>query len=713
MFRLAVYPGQNHSTESRSFDTAFGSGQQLYDYSVPTQVSHTGQEQQRTCQRPKGGLVSTSEICTSSCSMGSGQSQSTKLPSFRSIFGSPTLSSRRVSTNEMHYLSPQDMTPSLKRTADAIYPSGSELDSSGQSPPALSFEDAPRPRKRLKEVDIGSVPSVPEETMQPLTATSHDSHNPESNGSRISHDQRIGLPVQSERLIDRYGTQNDASILHGARNFRISGNPTFTNIGVNQVTNHSGAHDLESLTKFVSFDAIHDSSVQDPDRRCHPGTRANVLARLQAWTDDPSASEHIVWLHGLPGAGKSSIAQTIIRQCGKEKMIATFFFYRSDPSRSDGNRLFTTIAWQLASSIPDVKSHLVHSLTHRPDLPMKDVETQFEELIVQPFHALNDAVSRFELSLAPVVVIDGIDECTDEKLQRRFLNVIGNAIRDRRVPLRFLLLSRPEAHIKEIVDQFECSTLCIDLDSIDNGNHDIELYFDAQFSRIAGERHFDTAWPGHHIIQNLVCNSSGQFVYAATVIKYVDDQFNCAKAQLDVILGLKKCASASPFAPLDELYTEILKRQSDQDFLKDVLALFVACSSLDDGRELHADFPMLLSVSEEEMGRKLRGMQSLLAFEEGHIDIHHRSFLDFLQDASRSGQYNINEQASSRRLSELITDTIVRYVSDVIDQPQSYVYLVKLCTMLNVALATTRNIFIFGSTGVIITVYNLRCLSKI
>ncbi|KAM6493652.1 hypothetical protein JOM56_010013 [Amanita muscaria] len=331
----------------------------------------------------------------------------------------------------------------------------SEMDSSGQAATAPSLEDAPRPRKRLKEVDVSSTSCAPEERVRSLAVTAdyHGPHSPETfDGCRISRDQRMDSPVQ--RSMDNE-TQNDISMFRGTHGFTIGGNPTFTNIGVKQVTNYSGPNDLESLTKFVSFDALHDSFVQDPGRRCHPGTRVNVLARLQGWMDDPSASECIVWLHGLPGAGKSSIAQTIARLCGREKVVATFLFYRSDPTRNGGNRLFTTIAWQLAASIPGVKSHLVNSLTHRPDLPRKDVETQFEELVVQPFHALYDAASHLDLPPAPVVVIDGVDECTDEKLQRRILNVIGNAIRDCRVPLRFLILSRPEAHIKEIIDQFE------------------------------------------------------------------------------------------------------------------------------------------------------------------------------------------------------------------------------------------------------------------
>ncbi|KAM6493218.1 hypothetical protein JOM56_011352, partial [Amanita muscaria] len=69
-------------------------------------------------------------------------------------------------------------------------------------------------------------------------------------------------------------------------------------------------------------------------------------------------------------------------------VAATFFFYRSDPSRNDGNRLFPSIAWQLACSIPAIKDFIVHVLDRIPHLPRKDVETQFKQLVVCPFHPM-------------------------------------------------------------------------------------------------------------------------------------------------------------------------------------------------------------------------------------------------------------------------------------------------------------------------------------
>ncbi|KIL62509.1 hypothetical protein M378DRAFT_165713 [Amanita muscaria Koide BX008] len=75
-----------------------------------------------------------------------------------------------------------------------------------------------------------------------------------------------------------------------------------------------------------------------------------------------------------------------------------------------------------------------------------------------------------------------------------------------------------------------------------------------------------------------------------------------------------------------------------------------------------------MNVSKKELHTKLRRMRSLLKFEP-HIDVHHRSFLDFLNEPSRSGGYYVSEQGGKRRYLELIVDSIVLHVSRVIQNP--------------------------------------------
>ncbi|KAM6502775.1 hypothetical protein JOM56_002752 [Amanita muscaria] len=480
----------------------------------------------------------------------------------------------------------------------------------------------------------------------------------------------------------QFPVQNN--MFQSAQNVHIGGNSRLMNIAGDNVTNvvkYDGtqAHGLEKMEKFVSFTAQVDSSAQDPERICHPGTRQNVLKRMKDWIDDPSSTERIAWLHGAAGAGKSAIAQTIANVCGRQKVAATFFFFRSDPSRNDGNVLFPTLAYQLAFSFPAIKDHIVQSIHERPDLPTKSIEIQFNDLIALPLRSLAeaayqqsspgsviDAVNQCR-QLAPVIIVDGVDECTDEKLQQRFLKIIGNAVKDRSFPFRFLICSRPEAHIDDTLNQFKALILTIDLAKLDDANRDIEKYLVDEFLRIASNRRLNPRWPGPVVIQDIIYKSSGNFIFASVVIKVVGDEDSMPEDQLAIILNLKPPERASPFTVLDELYLAILRRQLYQDFLKTFLALLVGRTAV--SGNLHKDDAKLMNVSKEELHTKLRRMRSLLKFEP-HIDVHHRSFLDFLNEPSRSGGYYVSKQGGKRRYLELAIDSIVRYVSIVIQHPE-------------------------------------------
>ena len=101
--------------------------------------------------------------------------------------------------------------------------------------------------------------------------------------------------------------------------------------------------------------------------------------------------------------------------------------------------------------------------------------------------------------------------------------------------------------------------------------------------------------------------------------------------------------------------------------MKTFLALLVARTALAQD-DLHEDDAKLMNMSEKELHVKLRRMRSLLKFKP-HIDVHHRSFLDFLNDPSRSGDYHVSKHGGKRRYLELVVDSIVRYARRVIQDP--------------------------------------------
>jgi hypothetical protein len=88
-------------------------------------------------------------------------------------------------------------------------------------------------------------------------------------------------------------------------------------------------------------------------------TRTEVLREIMAWTrgkpgstiDNGSGSDrgqqnHVYWLSGMAGTGKSTIARTVARRCHEEgRLGASFFFFSRGGSELETARMFvTTIA---------------------------------------------------------------------------------------------------------------------------------------------------------------------------------------------------------------------------------------------------------------------------------------------------------------------------------------------------------------------------------
>jgi len=418
-----------------------------------------------------------------------------------------------------------------------------------------------------------------------------------------------------------HGQATSFSMFDGAHNFSISGNPQFLNVGkqknVSIHNNYGGPHGFDILQPFVSFDALHDSSAQDPLRRCHPGTRKSILKQICYWIDDPAPINRILWLYGPAGTGKSAIAQTISHWYRQGKVAATFLLSKSDPLRSDGNRLFPTLAWQLAISIPGIKYIIADTLNVFPDIPMKAIEVQFERLIAGPLEEILAQGNPTSRPPTKVIVIDGLDECSDCKLQQRILDIVGKAVA--KIPLCFLISSRPEPHIADIFSQPEFPAFRINLDNVTDAHNDIRTYLRYHFSRIASKQGLEPeTWPSTDVIESLVHKSSGHFLYAAMVIKFITHEYSSALSQLDIILKPRPYDSESPFATLDDLYIDVLQRQIPQDFLKDFLVVLVTRSIVSGLSAV--DDTLLLNVDRSELHRRLRGMRSLLKVETG-LDI--------------------------------------------------------------------------------------------
>ena len=93
-------------------------------------------------------------------------------------------------------------------------------------------------------------------------------------------------------------------------------------------------------------------------------------------------------------------------------------------------------------------------------------------------------------------------------------------------------------------------------------NADIERYLTDSFHKISTthpvKEYISREWPTYKVLSDLVKKSSGQFIYAATVVKYVSSHRHHPTRRLEIVLGMQPARNDVPFAELDRLYLSIL-----------------------------------------------------------------------------------------------------------------------------------------------------------
>ena len=276
-----------------------------------------------------------------------------------------------------------------------------------------------------------------------------------------------------------------------------------------------------------------------------------------------------------------------------------------------------------------------------PTLHTKSMDVQLQTLIVNAFRYLSPRPQRSYL-----VIVDGLDECIDKATQQSILRLLCETITVHKLPLRFLIGSRPESHIRASFDQESLYSITrrVVLDETFDPRRDIRVFLQDGFAKICAESsipsRLEKPWPGEGIIDLLVHRSSGQFIYAATILKFVGADFCSPTKQLALVLKPDPTA----FSDLDQLYTQILSVYPSTVNIVQILGIIIATRLIASVPEVIED---ILGMEDGELKLVLRGLSSLMDEDwKGNRVPHfaHASFSDYLFDSSRSGPFHVNEQ---------------------------------------------------------------------
>jgi hypothetical protein len=178
-------------------------------------------------------------------------------------------------------------------------------------------------------------------------------------------------------------------------------------------------------------------------------------------------------------------------------------------------------------------------------------------------------------------------------------------------------------------------------------NHDISLFLEYNLGIIGQEWTLGAGWPGEQALRQLVLNSSGLFIWAATACRFIREGKRFALKRLDTVLKGSSSAVIAPEKHLNEIYIAVLKHSISSDYtdeekeelcdmlkhtLGSVVVLLSPLSAFSLSRLLH--------LQKEDVDRTLEDLYAILDIPEDQtrpLRLHHPSFRDFLLNEDRCG----------------------------------------------------------------------------
>jgi len=286
------------------------------------------------------------------------------------------------------------------------------------------------------------------------------------------------------------------------------------------------------------------------------------------------------------------------------------------------DKFFPTFAYQLAHFLPSTQQ-LIHVALRDRAILTKRRRDQFANLIVRPVQSITQPASPM------IIVIDGLDEYDEVGGAFPLKDLIQLLLRDLPgIPFRFLFTSRPEARIEAIfsIPGISSSTRRIALQDFPDGEV-ISNYLKSGLLEVRAKRHLPLHWPSEEVIRSLTDKSEGIWIYASTLVKFVDDEYDEPQRKLELALKAHK--------GLDSLFEQVLDDAKTYRHFDLVLGAIVFVRRNPTILVL-SQLLQLNSVNDIQLA--LRGCLSVLVVpdrDEDYIRPYHASLIDFLSDPTR------------------------------------------------------------------------------
>ncbi|KAF1983490.1 hypothetical protein K402DRAFT_162769 [Aulographum hederae CBS 113979] len=409
----------------------------------------------------------------------------------------------------------------------------------------------------------------------------------------------------------------------------------------------------------IATEARFNTIQRQHDPTCLSNTRVDLLQEIYDWADRQNECG-IFWLSGLAGTGKSTIARTVARTYFNQKRLgASFFFSRGGGDVGRAGKFVTSIASQLASSVPSFDRYICDAIKERRDIATQSLRDQWQQLVLRPVSKLSASGGQFSHIM---LVIDALDECDNDNDIRTIVQLLSETRRLNAVRLRVFLTSRPDIPIRhgfQKLSDTEHKDIILHDISPSTVDQDIYIFLEFNFEFIAQERSLPASWPGEETIQRLVRSANGLFIWAATACRFIRDGKLFAAERLHTLLENSSVGNNAAEKHLNEIYITVLRSCIFAGYLEEEVERLRSML-----RSLLGSIVTLLSpLSTQSLSKLLHtavdqtldDLHTILSIpkDPAHpLRLHHPSFRDFLFDKSRCEEFWVDERQAHQILAD-------------------------------------------------------------
>ncbi|KAG8867951.1 hypothetical protein FRC20_004461 [Serendipita sp. 405] len=396
------------------------------------------------------------------------------------------------------------------------------------------------------------------------------------------------------------------------------------------------------------------SAEYDPKHGCMEGTRQGTISRIISWTlesvgvgssQGQSTTRNLLWLYGMSGTGKTSVANSICSHFHAQEKLGGSFFCRHDDSKlSNPDYVLSTLMCQLAETWSPFRKVLAEELRKDPKITPKSATADLLLKLLRPL--------RNYPPYPLVLVIDSLDECGDNSVPESMLREIFQ-LTWRISWLKIIITSRQWGVIGSFFDRSNRSGFghlyaFENLTTDNQTREDIRRFAEQQFSAFANAK---------YLVDDVVTRANGLFIVAEILCRLSKDKPNPQRYIAEILDG----SPVDALGNLHKLYSSILEScvREDKAEYHTMMGTILAVASY---RPLCAQtIAMLVGHQVATVETWVDSMSPLLYQDDqknGAIRARNISITDFLTSSSCPEEIRVDIQQSHKKMALSCLDTM-------------------------------------------------------